>query len=374
MTDPHRDGARMARNAPRKRPASTAPGKPRKTADAMHGIARLPGLTIDSYNLAIRDPDGEGFLGDRASQTAFRQVLDAARKVHSTGQDPFGRTPSAALSKNDIDLVLVGGDADASHLVHLAVEEFARRLVHVVQCFRVQPAWEGVKRIVLGGGLPESRFGQLAIRRAQRMLKTARSGVDLYVLSHDPDEGGLLGWAQLLPVRFRRRDAFLAVDVGGTNIRCGVVEPRWSQAPDGSKARVVESLQWRHADDDPDRGEAVARMAAMLNGLSAFSRTLGLRLAPFIGIACPGRIEADGRIPQGAQNLPGDWAPPFHLPSELARRVDRIGGRVPLIALHNDAVVQGLSERPRMGGAERWGVLTIGTGLGNASFTNTGRR
>jgi len=355
----------MASQTSRKR----APARRTKTGGP-HGVSRLPGLTIDSYNLAIPDPDGKGFLGDRASQTAFRQVLDTVRRMHATGKDPFGRARSQALSKKDIDLVLLGGDADASHLTHLAVEEYARRLVHVVQCFRQQPSWEGVKRIVIGGGMPESRFGQLAIRRAQRMLRTARSGVSLCVLSHDPDEGGLLGWTQLLPARFRRFGAFLAVDVGGTNIRCGIVEPRASMSADGAKARVIESMQWRHADEDPERGEAIARLAAMLNGLSAFSRTLGLKLAPFIGIACPGQIEPDGRIPQGAQNLPGDWEAPFHLPAELRRRLDRIGGRAPIIAMHNDAVVQGLSERPRMRSAQRWGVLTIGTGLGNASFTN----
>ena len=38
--------------------------------------------------------------------------------------------------------------------------------------------------------------------------------------------------------------------------------------------------------------------------------------------------------------------------------------------LHNDAVVQGLSEMPFMQDVEHWGVLTIGTGLGNARFTN----
>ena len=38
--------------------------------------------------------------------------------------------------------------------------------------------------------------------------------------------------------------------------------------------------------------------------------------------------------------------------------------------MHNDAVVQGLSEVPFMRDVERWGVLTIGTGLGNARFTN----
>jgi hypothetical protein len=34
-------------------------------------------------------------------------------------------------------------------------------------------------------------------------------------------------------------------------------------------------------------------------------------------------------------------------------------------------VVQGLSARNLMRKTKRWGVLTIGTGLGNASYTNT---
>jgi hypothetical protein len=38
--------------------------------------------------------------------------------------------------------------------------------------------------------------------------------------------------------------------------------------------------------------------------------------------------------------------------------------------MHNDAVVQGLSEVPFMQDVKYWGILTIGTGLGNARFTN----
>ena len=38
--------------------------------------------------------------------------------------------------------------------------------------------------------------------------------------------------------------------------------------------------------------------------------------------------------------------------------------------MHNDGVVPGLSEIPFMQDVKRWGVLTIGTGLGNARFTN----
>ena len=45
------------------------------------------------------------------------------------------------------------------------------------------------------------------------------------------------------------------------------------------------------------------------------------------------------------------------------------GGRLAVV-LHNDAVVQGLSARNLMRKTKRWGVLTIGTGLGNARFTS----
>ena len=38
--------------------------------------------------------------------------------------------------------------------------------------------------------------------------------------------------------------------------------------------------------------------------------------------------------------------------------------------MHNDGVAQGLSEVPFMQDVDHWGVLTIGTGLGNARFTN----
>ncbi|UNK41199.1 hypothetical protein MNO14_09395 [Luteimonas sp. S4-F44] len=85
----------------------------------------------------------------------------------------------------------------------------------------------------------------------------------------------------------------------------------------------------------------------------------------------PGEIAPDGAILHGAHNLPGDWeAVDFRVDDALQARLDRIGGRTPLVRLHNDAVVQGLSERPRMRGVRGWGVLTIGTGMGNASYTN----
>ncbi|MFP3607896.1 ROK family protein, partial [Paraburkholderia sp. SIMBA_053] len=85
--------------------------------------------------------------------------LDEARRHQRTGKDPFGKTATAELGKREIDLVLVGGDADAAHLVHIAVERHAQRLVEVARTFLAQPQWEGVEAIVLGGGFPDSHYG-----------------------------------------------------------------------------------------------------------------------------------------------------------------------------------------------------------------------
>ncbi len=104
---------------------------------------------------------------------------------------------------------------------------------------------------------------------------------------------------------------------------------------------------------------------------------LGLQLAPFIGIGCPGLIRPDGSIQKGGQNLPGNWEhKSFNLPQRLRDAIPTIHGHEAMVLMHNDAVVQGLSEAPFMGDTERWGVMTIGTGLGNARFTNrtSGRR
>ena len=49
--------------------------------------------------------------------------------------------------------------------------------------------------------------------------------------------------------------------------------------------------------------------------------------------------------------------------------IPEIGKHDTAVLMHNDGVVQGLSEIPFMQDYKRWGILTIGTGLGNARFT-----
>lgn len=268
--------------------------------------------------------------------------------------------------------MLVGDDTEASAVVHSAIEDFAQELAYVTRRFLKTKAWAKTERIVVGGGFRDSRLGELAIARADIILKAEGFKGDMLPIRFHPDEAALIGALHLAPSWiFEAHDSILAVDIGGTNIRCGVVETRWKKAKDLSKACVWKSDLWRHADDEPTREGAVKRLTKMLKELIAEADTEGLRLAPFIGIACPGVIKEDGSIEKGAQNLPGNWeSSKFNLPASLVEGIPAIGEHDTAILMHNDGVVQGLSEVPFMQDVERWGVLTIGTGLGNARFTN----
>jgi hypothetical protein len=336
-----------------------------------HGATRLPSVDVDNYNIELKDDDG--FLGDRASKGAFQKILDRWRKpLKKGGDDPFGTKSTDEISKSTLDEILTGDDVMAAAVVHSAIEEFAQELATVTGRFLKTKAWTGTERIVVGGGFRQSRIGELAIARTDIMLKSEGLKVDLVPIRLHPDEAGLIGCLHLAPSWiFEAHDSILAVDIGGSNIRCGVVETRWKKAPDLSKASVWKSELWRHADDEPTREGAVKRLVKMLKDLIAAAEAEGLKLAPFIGISCPGVINEDGSIEKGAQNLPGNWeSSKFNLPALLVEGIPEIGGHDATALMHNDGVAQGLSEVPFMQEVERWGVLTIGTGLGNARFTN----
>jgi hypothetical protein len=341
------------------------------TGIAAHGASRLPSVEIDSFNIELKDD--EGFLGDRASKGAFRDILEKWRKpLRKSGEDPFGKEPTENISKKVLDAILVGDDAEASAVVHSAIEDFAQELAHVTRRFLKTRAWEKTERIVVGGGFRDSQLGEIAIARAEILLKAENFKIEMLPIRHHPDDAGLIGALHLAPSWiFEGYDSILAVDIGGTNIRCGVIETRSRKSSDLSKAGVWKSELWRHADDEPSREEAVKRVIKMLSDLVAKADKEGFKLAPFIGIACPGLIESDGSIKKGAQNLPGNWeSSKFNLPASLVKGIPQIGEHDTAVVMHNDGVVQGLSEVPFMQDVKRWGVLTIGTGLGNARFTN----
>jgi hypothetical protein len=140
---------------------------------------------------------------------------------------------------------------------------------------------------------------------------------------------------------------------------------------DVTKAAVWKHLHWRYRDEKPTRDQALDRLAGMAKELIELAAGEKFKLAPFVGIGCPGLIDEHGAIISGGQNLPGNWeGKGFNLAHELRKRLPRLEGHEPVVVIHNDAVVQGLSEVPNMHDVHHWGVLIIGTGLGNARFTN----
>ena len=337
-----------------------------------HGAKQLPSVEVDSYNLELKDD--EGFIGDRASRQAFHALLENWRKpLRKEGADPFGDTPSDDLSRSKLDVVLKEGDVEAAAVIQSAIEEYAQELALVTRRFLKAKAWAGTERIAMGGGFRDSRLGELAIARANLILKADGIKVDMTLIHNDPDEAALLGSLHLAPAWiFKGHDSILAIDIGGTNIRAGVVLPNVGKAADLTKATVWKAEKWRHADEEKlNREQAVDALVDMLKDLIKRAKKEGHDLAPFIGIACPGKIEEDGSIAKGAQNLPGNWeSSRFNLPARLVEAFPTIGDHEVTILMHNDAVVQGLSEIPYMQDVKRWGALTIRTGLGNARFTN----
>jgi predicted NBD/HSP70 family sugar kinase len=335
-----------------------------------HGAQVLPSVTVDSYSVEIEDEDG--FIGDKASKGAFRDLLEKWRKpLRKLDEDPLGKTPSDKIGKKKLAELLAEGDPEAAGVIHGAVEEFAQQLTAVTTRILRLKEWRDVDCLVIGGGFRGSRIGELVTGRASVLLKASGKAIDLVMISNHPDEAGLVGAAHLLPPwMLQGHDGILAVDIGGTNIRVGVVELNLDKSKELAAARVVKSEVWRHTDDDIKRDAAVKVLVKMLKGLVDWTQKNKMRLAPVVGIACPGVIHTDGSIERGAQNLPGNWeSSRFNLPALVCEMMPTMGDHETMVVMHNDAVVQGLSELPNVKDHRHWGVLTIGTGLGNACFT-----
>lgn len=220
--------------------------------------------------------------------------------------------------------------------------------------------------------MSSSHIGEVAIGRAAVLMADQGPKVEMRAIGNHADEAGLIGTLHLAPGwMLAGHDAVLAADIGGTNIRVGVVKLNMRKKADISRAEIWKRERWRHADERPTRKDAVDRLASMLTKLLGSAEKEKLKLAPFLGVACPGLIDERGVITSGGQNLPGNWqGDHFNLATTLVDELPKIDGQRPTVIMHNDAVVQGLSEIPNMRDVRHWGVLTIGTGLGNARFTN----
>lgn len=332
-----------------------------------NGAAELHGVNIDSYNLEIRK--GDDWLGDQASRTAFWKICDDVRKqARLIGFDPFDK-PTTDISKKEFDRLFASKDLRKVTFANTVIDLFARQLVEVIQRFVAVKKWEGTELIVFGGGLMSSQAGEMAIQRAAFMLAADDLKIELRRTMTDPDIAGLIGGAQLFPAwMLKGFDGMLAVDIGGTNIRTAILKIK-----NGSKlpeVKLYKKIAWKQDKSSRSREAAIKKMVKALSQLIKLAKESDLKLAPLVGIACPGIIEKDGSIRRGDQNLPGNWqSERFNLPEAITDKIPAIDDHDLQVVVHNDGVVQGLSEKPTIGDVKHWAVLTIGTGLGNAKFS-----
>ncbi len=256
-------------------------------AVAVHGAGKLPSVYVDTYNEELKD--NQGFVGDRANKGAFRKMIDGIRKsVRKTGgEDPLGDEESDELTKVELDDLLMHGEPEAAGIVQGAIEEFSQQFAQVIGRLLNHKKWKDTEKIVIGGGFRGSRIGELAIGRTTVLLKGEGVKIDLQAIHNDPDEAGLIGAVHLAPGWvFAAFDAVLSVDIGGTNIRAGIVRLNQNKAKDLSKAKVWKFSLWRHGDEEGVKREtASTRLVEMLEGLILRQRKSALNSRRSLGSA-----------------------------------------------------------------------------------------
>jgi hypothetical protein len=233
-------------------------------AVAAHGAARLPWVEVGDYNVELKDD--EGFIGDRASKGAFRDIITNWRKAMAdVGMDPLGEEDSETLSKKFLDELLTKGEPEAAGIVQGAIEDFSQEFALIIRRFLKLKSWKNTKRFAVGGGFRASRVGELVIGRTSVILKADALSVDLIPIHNDPDEAGLLGAVHLAPTwLFKAFDAILAIDIGGTNIRAGVVQLNLNS----SRSFLIKDKSSRYC-----QTFAVERVWGVMSSADAFSQT-----------------------------------------------------------------------------------------------------
>ncbi len=105
------------------------------TNGIIQGANDLPSVTVDDYNLEMRDREG-GFVGDRASRRAFNEIVEDWRaRLRKVDSDPLGDRQIQEIPKGDLDALLAKGEPEVAGLVHSAIEEFAQELAAVIRRF-----------------------------------------------------------------------------------------------------------------------------------------------------------------------------------------------------------------------------------------------
>ena len=101
---------------------------------------------------------------------------------------------------------------------------------------------------------------------------------------------------------FEEYNAFLAFDIGSSNVRCGIVKSKLDSEGMVAKAKARLVDVWRHGDK---KGRETHHRAhgGPLRDLEKCAGKFGFRLAPSVCAGCPGIIGQDGVIHRETQNL-----------------------------------------------------------------------
>ena len=112
-------------------------------------------------------------------------------------------------------------------------------------------------------------------------------------------------------------DGILAVDIGGTNIRAGVVASQLRRRRP-AKAAVWKSELWRHGDDEPKRDEAVDRLIHMIEAYIGARRRKPVASPPWWASAVPASSTRTARSKRAHRTFPGNWeSSRFNLPARI---------------------------------------------------------
>ncbi len=195
---------------------------------------RLSSVDIDSFNIELKDDDGFSRRPAPARAPSARFLMSwrkpaEEKRRRSARQKSHRRNSPRATSTTCWWATMSRPPA----LVHSAIEEFAQELAYVDRPRSSRPRRGRIPSVSWSAAaFGQSRVGELAIARADIILKAEDFDVDLVPIRFHPDDAGLIGTLHLAPSWiFEGHDSILAVDIGGTNIRCGVVETRWKKTP-----------------------------------------------------------------------------------------------------------------------------------------------
>ena len=168
-------------------------------AISAHGSEDLPAVTVESYNVEIKD--GEGFIGDRASKGAFYALLEEARRAGPRDSRTIRSATADGRDRQEaLDKLLAKGDPEAAGAHSGRVEDFAQR------ARRGRPSLHAPEGVARGrANRRRRRIQREPDRRARHRARLGHAEAERHApwtsqpIRHHPDEAGLIGCVHLAP-------------------------------------------------------------------------------------------------------------------------------------------------------------------------------